>query len=111
MTHPGVDDVQVINVKDERLGDEICAWIRLKDEYISPAGMTANNNNSGDKVTKTLVTKQDIIEHCKGKIAHFKIPRYVRFVDSFPLTVTGKQQKFIMRDVTNDILKHNLEEL
>jgi fatty-acyl-CoA synthase len=107
MTHPAVDDVQVINVKDERLGDEICAWVKLKQEYSSPA---AAASDEGDE-TRKLVTKQDILSHCKGKIAHYKIPRYVRFVDSFPLTVTGKQQKFIMRNVTNDIIKNNLEEL
>ena len=101
MTHPAVDDVQVINVKDERLGDEICAWVKLKDQHTSTAAGASG----------TVVTKADILSHCKGKIAHYKIPRYVRFVDSFSLTVTGKQQKYIMRDVTNDIIKNNLEEL
>jgi fatty-acyl-CoA synthase len=75
--HPKIEDVQVIGVPDPKYGEEICAWIKLrKDE---------------------AVTEQEIIDFCKGQIAHYKIPRYVRFVDGFPMTVTGKVQKFEMR--------------
>jgi fatty-acyl-CoA synthase len=77
-THPDVEDVQVIGVPDERYGEELMAWVRLR-----PGA--------------TLET-EDIREFCKGRIAHFKIPRYVRFVDSFPMTVTGKVQKYKMRE-------------
>jgi fatty-acyl-CoA synthase len=76
-THPKISDVQVIGVPDPKYGEEICAWVRLK------AGEQA--------------TVEEIRAYCKGKIAHYKIPRYVFFVDSFPMTVTGKIQKFLMR--------------
>jgi fatty-acyl-CoA synthase len=77
--HPAVADVQVFGVPDDRYGEELCAWIKLKDA----AG----------------ATEEDIRGFCRGQIAHFKIPRYVRFVDAFPMTVTGKVQKFIMREM------------
>ncbi|MCB1743831.1 MAG: AMP-binding protein, partial [Gammaproteobacteria bacterium] len=76
-THPKVEDVQVIGVPDERFGEEVCAWIKLRP------GAQAD--------------EAEIKDFCKGRIAHFKIPRYIRFVDNFPMTVTGKVQKFVMR--------------
>lgn len=76
-THPKISDVQVIGVPDPKYGEEIMAWVQLK------AGASA--------------TTEEIREFCQGKIAHYKIPRYVKFVDSFPMTVTGKIQKFVMR--------------
>ncbi len=76
--HPAVADVQVIGVPDRRYGEEIMACIRLKE------GMTA--------------TEEDVKEFCRGTIAHYKVPRYVTFVEEFPMTVTGKVQKFVMRD-------------
>ncbi len=79
-THPKVRDVQVIGVPDPKYGEEIMAWVQLK------VGESA--------------TTEEIREFCKGKIAHYKIPRYVKFVDSFPMTVTGKIQKFLMRQTS-----------
>ncbi len=76
--HPKIQDVQVFGVPDEKYGEEICAWIML----------------SADETA----TEDEIKEFCKGQIAHYKVPRYIRFVDEFPMTVTGKIQKFIMRD-------------
>jgi fatty-acyl-CoA synthase len=70
--------VQVIGVPDPKYGEEVCAWIKLRP------GETAN--------------AEEIRTFCKGKIAHFKIPRFVKFVDQFPMTVTGKVQKFVMRE-------------
>lgn len=75
--HPKIEDVQVIGVPDPKFGEEICAWVKLR------AGETA--------------TREEIVDFCKGQIAHYKIPRYVKFVDGFPMTVTGKIQKFEMR--------------
>ena len=76
--HPGIEAVQVIGVPDMIYGEELCAWIKLK------AGVR--------------VTDEDIQGFCKGQIAHYKIPRHIRFVDGFPMTVTGKVQKFMMRE-------------
>jgi fatty-acyl-CoA synthase len=76
--HPKVRDVQVVGIPDARLGEELCAWI------ISQDGETP--------------TEAEIIDYCRGRIAHYKIPRYVRFVQSFPMTVTGKIQKYLIRD-------------
>jgi fatty-acyl-CoA synthase len=78
--HPKIQDIQVIGVPDPRYGEELCAWVRLHD------GKTA--------------TAEEIRAFCQGQIAHYKIPRYVKFVDGFPMTVTGKIQKFIMREQT-----------
>jgi fatty-acyl-CoA synthase len=78
--HPKIQDVQVIGVPDPRYGEEICAWIKLHD------GKQA--------------TADEIREFCKGQIAHYKIPRYIEFVAEFPMTITGKIQKFVMREQT-----------
>jgi fatty-acyl-CoA synthase len=76
--HPAVMDVAVVGVPDAKYGEAVCACVRLR------GGMSA--------------TEEDIREFCRGQIAHYKVPRYVRFVDSFPLTVTGKVQKFLIRE-------------
>ena len=78
--HPKIQDVQVIGVPDPRYGEELCAWVRLRD------GEAASED--------------EIRAFCQGQIAHYKIPRYVKFVDGFPMTVTGKIQKFLMREET-----------
>jgi fatty-acyl-CoA synthase len=75
--HPKIQDVAVVGVPDHKYGEELCAWIRLKP------------NTSAEAV--------EITEFCREQIAHYKIPRYIRFVDAFPLTVTGKVQKFEIR--------------
>ena len=76
--HPKIQDVQIFGVADTRYGEELCAWIRVR---------------SGD-----TLTADEVRAFCEGQIAHNKIPRYVEFVDEFPMTVTGKVQKFQMRD-------------
>jgi fatty-acyl-CoA synthase len=78
--HPAVADVQVVGVPDERYGEELCAWVRLRE------GQEVNG--------------EELREWCRGRIASFKIPRYWRFVDAFPMTVTGKVQKFKMRETS-----------
>ena len=78
--HPKIQDVQVIGVPDPRYGEELCAWIKLRD---------------GERATP-----EDIRAFCQGQIAHYKIPRHIKFVDEFPMTVTGKIQKFLMREET-----------
>ena len=76
--HPKIQDVQVVGVPDPRYGEELCAWVKLRDgEHATP---------------------EEVQEFCKGQIAHYKIPRYIKFVDAFPMTVTGKIQKFVMRE-------------
>jgi fatty-acyl-CoA synthase len=69
--------VQVFGVPDQRFGEELCAWIKRR---------------SG-----ASLSEEEVKAFCKDQIAHYKVPRYVRFVDDFPMTVTGKMQKFIMR--------------
>ncbi len=84
-TNPKVSDVQVIGVPDQRVGEEVMAWLMLKP------GETA--------------TEEEVREFCRGKIAHYKVPRYVKFVSEFPMTVTGKIQKFVMRDMAIEELQ------
>ena len=76
-THPAVSDVQVIGVPDPKYGEELMAWVKLRD------GMSA--------------TPEELTAFCRGQIASYKIPRYWKFVDAFPMTVTGKIQKYLMR--------------
>jgi fatty-acyl-CoA synthase len=79
-THPDVVDVQVIGVPDVKYGEELCAWVRLTDG--------------------SALTADELRQWCVGKLAHYKVPRYVRFTDEFPMTVTGKVQKFKMRETS-----------
>jgi len=88
-SHPDIAEVQVIGVSDRRLGEELAVWVRMR----------------GDAAKE--LTIQDIKQFCKGRLAHFKIPKYVYFVESFPTTVTGKIQKFKMREVTERWIKEN----
>jgi len=76
--HPKVEAVQVVGLPDLKYGEELCAWVKLKPDVAA--------------------TAEEIQNFCKGQIAHYKIPRYVKFVDVFPMTVTGKVQKFVMRE-------------
>ncbi len=78
--HPAVSDVQVVGVPDPKYGEELCAWVRRKEGH--------------------EVDGEELRAWCRGKIASFKIPRYWRFVDEFPMTVTGKVQKFKMRETS-----------
>ena len=78
--HPAVSDVQVIGVPDARYGEELCAWVRLREGHAADG--------------------EALRAWCQGRIASYKIPRYWRFVDAFPMTVTGKVQKFKMREAS-----------
>ena len=82
--HPKVQEVQVFGVADERYGEELCAWIRVR---------------AGESLTS-----EDVRAFCDGQIAHNKVPRYVEFVEEFPMTVTGKAQKFLMRAAVEERL-------
>jgi fatty-acyl-CoA synthase len=84
-THPDVVDAQVIGVPDERYGEELMAWVRLR-EGVSD------------------LTAEQVREFATGKLAHYKIPRYVRVVDEFPMTVTGKVRKVEMRAEAVELL-------
>ncbi len=76
--HPAISEVQVFGVPDQKMGEEVCAWIQL---------------NAGHELSA-----DDVKDYCRDKITHFKIPRYIDFVDEYPMTVTGKIQKFVMRE-------------
>ncbi|MCY4356376.1 MAG: AMP-binding protein [Gammaproteobacteria bacterium] len=80
MTHKAIEAVQVTGVPDPKFGEEIVAWIAVK--------------------TGTPVTEDDIKAYCRGRVAHYKVPRYIRFCDEFPMTVTGKVQKYKMREIS-----------
>jgi fatty-acyl-CoA synthase len=77
-THPDIQDAAVFGVPDQKFGEQVAVWIQAKE------GATLN--------------EEAVREFCQGQIAHYKVPRYIRFVDEFPMTVTGKIQKFMMRD-------------
>ncbi|MDX6700675.1 MAG: fatty-acyl-CoA synthase, partial [Baekduia sp.] len=77
--HPDIADVQVIGVPDSRYGEELMAWVILRPG--------------------SALTPDEVREHCRGAVAHFKVPRYVKVVEGFPMTVTGKVQKFKMREL------------
>ena len=83
--HPKIQSVQVFGVPDAKYGEEVCAWIVLRP---------------GEQMTE-----EEVRDYCRGQIAHYKVPRYVRFVDQMPMTVTGKVQKFVMRERMIDELK------
>ncbi len=80
LTHPDILDVQCVGVPDDKYGEEMCAWIILRDG--------------------AALDEDQVRAHCRGRIAHFKIPRHILFVSEFPMTVTGKVQKFAMREQT-----------
>ncbi|KAI2798943.1 Acyl-CoA synthetase member 2 mitochondrial [Blomia tropicalis] len=89
-THPAISDVHVIGIPDPRKGEEVCAWVRLHDP------------------SKPNVTEDELKKFCSEQMAYFKVPKHFLFVDSFPITTTGKAQKFIMREIT--CKKLNLKE-
>ena len=84
-THPKIAAVAVFGVPDKFYGEEVACWIELHQGEIA--------------------TPEEIIEFCKDNIAHFKIPRHIRFVETFPMTVTGKVQKFKMREKMQKLLE------
>ena len=84
-SHPAIMEVAVFGVPDKYYGEEIVAWIQLHE------GETA--------------TEDEIRDYCRDKIAHFKVPKYIRFVDEFPMTVTGKLQKFKMQETEIERIK------
>ena len=77
-TNPKIDEVEVFGVPDEKYGEAVAAWIKLRE--------------------RETLSAEDIRTFCEGKLAYYKIPRYIKFVDEFPMTVTGKVQKFVMRE-------------
>ena len=91
-THPAVLDCQVIGVPDERVGEEICAWIKLHKSTI-------------DGLEAEPITDQQIKAFCVDNIAKFKIPRFIKFVDAYPTNAIGKIQKFKMQEQMIDELK------
>jgi fatty-acyl-CoA synthase len=84
-THPDILDAQVIGVPDAKYGEELMAWIRLR-----PGAQP--------------LTAEQLREFCQGKLAHYKIPRYVHLTDEFPMTVTGKIRKIEMREKSTEFL-------
>jgi fatty-acyl-CoA synthase len=83
-THPDIVDVQVIGVPDVRYGEEVMAWVKVREG--------------------AALTTDDVRSFCQGRIAHYKVPRYVHVADEFPMTVTGKVQKYLMRQAAVELL-------
>jgi fatty-acyl-CoA synthase len=83
-THPKILDVQVVGVPDEKYGEEVMAWIRVKEGV--------------------LLTEEEVKEYCKERIAHFKIPRYIQFCSEYPMTASGKIQKYKLREQAVQVL-------
>lgn len=83
-THPGIADVQVFGIPDSKYGECLCAWIKVRPG--------------------ASLSEHDVLLFCKGRIAHYKVPAHIRFVEDYPMTVTGKIQKFIMRQAMIDEL-------
>ena len=77
-THPDIAEVQVFGVPDKKYGEQIAAWVQVREG--------------------AALTSEAIKEFCRGQITHFKIPQYIKLVDEYPMTVTGKIQKFLMRE-------------
>jgi fatty-acyl-CoA synthase len=77
-THPDIVEVQVFGVPDEKFGEQVAAWVQAREG--------------------SNLTEEDVKTYCQGQITHFKVPKYVKLVGEFPMTVTGKMQKFVMRD-------------
>jgi fatty-acyl-CoA synthase len=86
-THPAIQEVQVFGIADAKYGEQVCAWVQVKDGFDLDA--------------------EGIREYCQGQITHFKIPHHIKMVNEFPMTVTGKMQKFVMRDEMIKELKQN----
>ena len=84
--HPAISEVQVFGIPDKKMGEQVCAWVQLNE------GMA--------------LTEDELKAYCKDQITHFKIPKYVRFVTEYPMTVTGKIQKFVMRDQMVEMLEN-----
>jgi fatty-acyl-CoA synthase len=80
-THPAIEQAAVVGLPDKKYGEELCAWIRLKQGH-----------------TGSDALADELRAHCRANLAHYKVPRYIRFVESFPQTVTGKIQKFKIRE-------------
>ena len=86
-SHPKITEVQVFGILDEKMGEEVCAWIQLKEGEVA--------------------TSEEIIEFCKGQVAHFKIPLHIDFVTEYPMTITGKIQKFKMKKIKQEELANS----
>lgn len=85
--HPDISEAQVFGIPDDRLGEEVCAWVIPKQG--------------------SALTEKAVLDFCRGQIAHFKIPRHIRIVEELPMTITGKPQKFLMRKRMIDELEHS----
>ena len=88
--HPKIQDVAVFGVPDQKNGEQIAAWVKLRE--------------------RESATKDDIKNYCREQIAHYKVPAHIRFVNEFPMTVTGKIQKFVMRNTMIEDLKLTIDE-
>jgi fatty-acyl-CoA synthase len=96
-THPSISNVQIFGVPDQKFGEQVAAWITLRPE------------GEGKEGSRQKLTEEELKSWAKGQIAHYKIPQYIFFVDSFPMTVTGKIQKFEMRNITINKLLPELQ--